>query len=377
MNAVDFFDDACMNVAQNQVADTQNHDGLDGWLHADALAIRLGFEKDLDRSNLYYNRRKTSSPTIRWLRHDDFEQWNILFEACFGHPTSKQHWHWKYRDTERPGIAAFENGRMAAFYGGMPRALLASGRQTAGIQVGDVMVHPDFRLSLRRKGPLHMVASTFLEQSLSEDAPYQLGFGFPNQRAFKVAERLGLYRQVDEIVQLNWPAARAATAPWLATVSISRNAILQDMDRLWQEMKLGFTSSILGVRDANYLQARYLHAPDSKYEWLGLRNRLTGRTICMAVCKTRSEGLEILDLIGSPSTFYQMLKGVRNHRAYESQPNIFMWITKSHVHLLSKARGQVTELGICIPTNSWVPRNDIRENIDQLWWLTGGDTDFR
>ena len=53
---------------------------------------------------------------------------------------------------------------------------------------------------LSTKGPFQMAASTFLEQSLSQGAPYWIGFGFPNTRAMQVAERLKLFLQLTDAV---------------------------------------------------------------------------------------------------------------------------------------------------------------------------------
>ncbi len=376
MDPVNFFEAACFRVNLGEVVDTSQVDGSNEWLHCDALAQRMGFERDSpDQPNLYVNRRTNKSLTLRSLKLDDFESWHGLFQDCFGHSMSEQHWRWKYRDADRLGIAAFENNRMVAFYGGMPRQLIAMGEQIAGIQVGDVMVHPDFRTSLSRKGPFQIVASTFLEQNLSRTAPYQLGFGFPNRRAFKVAERLGLYRQADEVVQLSWAPVNSAIPSWLKLVIEPAEALLPNVHRVWAEMQTGFEASILGLRDAQYLQARYIDAP-TRYVWLGLRHRLTDQVVCIAICKEVSDSLEILDLVGSPSYFAQTISAIRKHPSHSRFSKIFMWVTKSHLHLFSKTRGTVTNLDIAVPTNSWVA-SKYDKTVDHRWWLTGGDTDFR
>ena len=376
MNAVDFFENACETVASGEAVDTQEFVTTSDWLHADALAKRLGFEVSPLVSGVYYSRRQKNSLTLRWLRREDFDHWLILFQACFGRSISLEHWQWKYRSTKRLGIAAFDGRRLVAFYGGMPRTMFATGRRIEGIQVGDVMVHPDFRSSLTRTGPFQMVASTFLEQNLSFGSPYEVGFGFPNQRAFKVAERLGLYRKVDDVVQLNWNAEAFTLPPWLAVVAQPPDIFLQSTDRIWAEMKAGFRDSIIGVRDTNYLKARYVDEPNANHQWHGLRNRLTGRVVSIAICKILEDGLEVLDLLGDPGTFPMLLRGVFSDPTYADLPNIFMWITKSHVHLLSKLGGRLTELGICVPTNTWAA-NIHAPTLDGRWWLTGGDTDFR
>lgn len=376
MSAVDFFEKACSHAAYGAIVDTRQSPDVGRWLHVDALAKRLSFESMPNQPGVYVSRRNASSLTLRWLRQDDFEPWHLLFQACFGHSISRHQWHWKYRDTDRLGIAAFDNTRMIAFYGGMPRQLLAMGHQIAGIQVGDVMVHPDFRNTLSRRGPFQMVSSTFLEQNFSHTAPYQLGFGFPNERAFKVAQRLGLYRQVDEVIQINLAPNKSRLRPWLSLTKQSIDVLLPSVNSLWSAMQTGFGNSILGFRDASFFKSRYGDSLGFAYECLALRNRFTGKIHCIAVCRQRAEGLEILDLLGHPNTFTQVLDGICAYPFYSNLPNIFMWVTKSHLHLFSKTNLTSTPLGICVPTNCWVS-GDFVENIDQRWWLTGGDTDFR
>ena len=128
--------------------------------------------------------------------------------------------------------------RLVAFYGGMPRELSFQGSSWRGIQVGDVMVDPDLRGSLSRRGPFQMAASTFLEQMLGQGGPCQIGFGFPNARAMTVAQKLGLYRAVDEVLELTWPASARGSG---GALTASRRADAEEAcshgDRLWRDMR--------------------------------------------------------------------------------------------------------------------------------------------
>lgn len=376
MDLLDFFENACLQGAVGDAVDSRAAAVEGQWLHPQALAKRLGFEEDANQPGVYVNRREDRAWVLRWVRKNDFATWQALFRVCFGHDISHAQWLWKYRDTDKPGIAVMDNRRMVAFYGGMPRPLLAMGQPHMGIQVGDVMVHPDFRGSLSRKGPFQMAASTFLEQSLSRGAPYWVGFGFPNTRAMQVAERLKLYRQVDEVVELAWDA-KPVGLPWWATSSVVGAAYALDhVDALWAKMQVGFRQSVLGLRNAQFMQARYIEHPSRNHEWLLIRHRLTRKVQGLAVCKQESDGrLEILDLLGAPEEFRVIIAAVRNHAAAQSR-GAFMWLTKSHQHVLGDTQPQVVTLNVSVPSNSWVPGNaDI--NINGRWWLTGGDTDFR
>jgi hypothetical protein len=221
--------------------------------HAASLARRMDFTTEDALGQTFVNARTPKSPVIAWLSKSDFPSWLALFERCFGHSMPRAQWDWKYRDTLNPGIGVWIEGQLIAFYGGMPRHILWMGEPQTGIQIGDVMVHPEHKSSLNRKGPFQMAASTFLEHTLSQGAPYWAGFGFPNHRAMLVAHKLGLYEPVDQIAQLSWPAKAHGWPWWLELSEVTPHANgLGFIDKLWPQMAKAFSSSVLGRRDRIY-----------------------------------------------------------------------------------------------------------------------------
>ena len=377
MDALDFLAQACGHSAAGDVVDARAAASSPDWRHADALAARMGLEPMPHEAGLYLNRRDARAWTLRWLRHEDFQLWLGLFEVCFGHRMPLPQWRWKYRDSERVGVGVFTEGRMVAFYGGMPRPLRVLGQAMAGVQVGDVMVHPEFRGSLSRRGPFQMAASTFLEQQLSAGAPYRLGFGFPNTRAMDVAQRLRLYREVDEVVELSWSAAAQTLSWWQRVQAVDAQQALAQADRLWARMQPGFADSVLGVRDAAFLRARYAEHPSHTHEWLLLRHRLSRQALALAVLRRHADGrLEILDLLGAREHLTAMVQAVQLHAHRTQAPLVSLWLTRSHLSVLEGSAPQVQALGVKVPTNAWTP-DPQGPVVDQRWWLTGGDTDFR
>jgi len=377
MDALDFLAQACQQVPTGGQIDARSAALSPQWRYADALAARLGLAPVPGQAGQYLHRRDAGAWTLRWLRHADFEVWHALFVVCFGHSMPQAQWRWKYRDAERVGVGVFTEGRMVAFYGGMPRPLRVLGQAMAGVQVGDVMVHPEFRGSLSRRGPFQMAASTFLEQQLSAGAPYRLGFGFPNTRAMDVAHRLRLYREVDEVVELSWSAAPQALPWWWTAQTCDAEQALAQADRLWARMQPGFADSVLGVRDAAFLRARYAEHPNHTHEWLLLRHRLSRQVLALAVLRRHADGrLEILDLLGARERLTAMVQAVRLHAQHTQAPLVSLWLTRSHLHVLEGSAPQVQALGVKVPTNAWTP-DPQGPVVDQRWWLTGGDTDFR
>jgi len=146
---------------------------------------------------------------------------------------------------------------------------------------------------------------------------------------------------------------------------------------LWARMQPGFVDSVLGVRDTAFLRARYAEHPSHSYEWLGLRQRLSRQLLALAVLRRHADGrLEILDLLGPRERLKAMVQAVRVHAQRSAMPLVSLWLTRSHLGVLQDTQAQVNSLEVKVPTNAWTPdpRGPV---VDQRWWLTGGDTDFR
>jgi hypothetical protein len=375
MDLLDFFEHACRHTQPGDMVSWPA--GEVGLLrHADALAMRLGFKPQGSTGDVWLNARQPDSPVIRWAHKLDFAEWLDLFVACFGHDMSEAQWSWKYRDTNKPGVAVFQQGRMIAFYGGMPRDVFFGGQKRTGIQVGDVMVHPAFREGLTRKGPFQLAASTFLEQSLSVGAPCWIGFGFPNQRAMQVARRLHLYRPVDQLAELFWPPKIKALPWWLGCVQADRTH-LEYVDDLWLEMRQAMPGSLMGVRDAQHVQTRYVAHPSHHYTVLKVFNRVSRKVLGVVVLRQLSDGRqEMLDVIGHPRRFRTLVLAAQSFASEANSPAVSAWITQSHAHLLQTDDSRLESLDVQIPTNDWVP-GDLDIDPAGRWWLTSGDTDFR
>lgn len=378
-DAVDFWRLACESTQAGERV-RPRPGAVQQWRHMHALGLRAGFvalEDDEFHGTAWRNERTTDQAIVAWVEHHDFEKWRALFEVCFGHSVSHALWRWKYREAHKPGIGIWVAGELVAFYGGMPRIIRCEGREYPAIQVGDVMVHPQHRASLSRTGPFQMAASTFLEQQLSVGSPYWIGFGFPNRRAMQVARRLRLYRPVDEVVELQWPALASPhkQLPWWCNMRETR-----DMDRVafaWARMQKSMPGNMLGVRDARYLRERYLQHPETGYRFIEVYHTVWRHVIGFVVAKVQTDDrLELLDLIGAPSDMAWMVLAARTWAHSLKLHSTYFWLTRSQLKHMQTTDPVVHEIGVLVPTNDWVPGNTHLKP-DGRWWLTGGDTDFR
>jgi SAM-dependent methyltransferase len=341
-----------------------------------------------------------------------------LFQRVFQRELGAAEWQWKYGQGRGHGLGlAARDGTLSAFYGGLTRPVQLFGQPALACQVCDVMINEGSHRSLVRQGPAHQVAATFLEAQIGWARPHAIGFGFPTDRALGVAEKLGLYARVDEMLQLRWPAL---VAP--ADVTGSVQAVeLSSFDEahpawpatqaLWARMALDLSASVLGVRDAPWLRYRYAQKPAAAYEVLWLRAPEAGdvdgsgrdggapgglplpgssaaaASVGIAVFRRHATHLELLDVVAPTRYIPTLVRALRMEAARSAQGTaegtasplpVLAWVTASHAHLWTTTDdGAVHErLNLFVPANAYTPGVPPQALRDR-WFLTAGDTDFR
>ncbi|HXD42628.1 MAG TPA: GNAT family N-acetyltransferase [Ramlibacter sp.] len=311
-----------------------------------------------------------------WIGSEHEAQWFELFEAAYGYRIDARLWRWKYRGAVRPGMGAWRDGRLVAFYGAMPRATLFLGKPVSTVQIGDVMVRPEERGVMTRSGPFQIAASTFIDRSVGYGRPHLFGFGFPTDKALQVAQKLGLYERVDQMTELAWPAADS----WGARLLRSEQLMPQHrpvIESLWQAMAQDFRGSVIGVRDADYIEQRYQMHPTVHYECLLVRKLLTGAAQGLVVLRSIDQDqVELMDLIGPRSNFAALVEVARRWAWRNGARRVRAWVTASHVELLAGTAPAATPMDLMVPANVWSPGPSADE-LRGRWWLMAGDTDFR
>lgn len=320
-----------------------------------------------------FNRWKT-----RPVQPDDEAACRELFARVFASEISAGLWRWKYAaDRGRSVLACLGGERLVAHYGGTVRRISYLGQQALALQVCDVMVDAAERGVLTRRGAFFQVASHFLESHFGQGGDFLLAYGFPTTRALKVAARLGLYAEVDQILELHWSTADLGR-PLLACVEPmgaieGRESII---DALWQEMK---SSSLLDrvavIRDHDYIQYRYFAHPGNLYECVLIRQRFTGRPLGAAFLRRESDHCKLMDLICSAANVLKVLAAVRFQVARWGLPRLVGWTTPSQRGWYDQTgyRAETTE--IVIPANAWT-EGIPAEALKNRWWVSLGDTDF-
>jgi len=148
------------------------------------------------------------------------------------------------------------------------------------------------------------------------------------------------------------------------------------VDRLWNQMAEALRDQVVGVRDWNYLERRYLSHPTLNYQVFLVSSRWTGSPVGIFVVRILEDSVELLDLIAPPKHMPILVHNVRRLAWNLDKPLAYAWITAQHAPLLSGETGEITPTDIPLPNICWTPGIPASELQDR-WWLMGGDTDFR
>ena len=323
----------------------------------------------------------------RWqiaaLRRQDREAVKTLFSEVFAPQVmSDALWEWKYGDNRGLGIVAWLGDKLVAHYAASTRSILYFGVPKLAAQICDVMVDRKERSRLRRAGHgvFALTAATFAECFMGYGALTELGFGFPTERAMKVAERLGLYAPVGKMVELQWSPTRGKPAfqtrlSFLQSEPVQRIAKL--VDGLWNNMAPCFTHSLIGARDWRYVQHRYFSHPENNehYKLLLISNRLTGKAKAMVVLCCGDDRCLIADFIGHVKYIGATVAEVRRMAALWGMKQVLVWITENFASVFPTQDAEQQDMGIQIPHSIW-SYGVKREVVDGRWWLMAGDTEL-
>lgn len=364
------------------------------WLvYLERMASRAGFSLEVlaqfpiagseDRVVLFQCRR-TTTPCWRvgWIHEGRSSEMRALFRRVFDIEMSEQHWCWKYGQGRGCGIGVWrtDTGELVAHYGGTTRRAVFLGRDVLAFQACDLMVASEGRGSLMRQGPAFLAVASFLESQLGFGAAHLLGIGFPNERAYRLPERLGLYSGcLGRIQELNWQTEPLGWRKGLwacQEVRASDVGSLSVLDLCWKDMRDDMGGLVVGVRDAHYFVHRYLSHPDKTYRVLSVRHRLFRRRRGVVVLRRlEDDRFELMDVIGAIANVADLVRYARGVAGEAGAQRLCAWMVDNIVPFFPASDSQV-DLGVLVPGNNWTPGPG-NELVAGRWWLTGGDTDFR
>jgi len=327
---------------------------------------------------LYFKKTVMPKWRIQLLRNEHRQQMQNLFSRIFQQEMPDALWQWKYATENSRAIGVWRDDKLIAHYGGIGRSILLFGKPENAVQIGDVMVASGERASLTRKGPFFLMTSTFIEYYTGYGRHYLTGFGFPNQRAMKVAEKLGLYGEVGEMVELSWqPQHRSPLVKTnLKPIDHVSKSNIKAVNQCWQKMAANMQTSIIGVRDWNYVLKRYLNHPTQPYQIILVKNRLFPSPRGVLILRYDNEECEIIDIIAPLTEIPLLITQARRLAALSKSSRLFCRITANFVSYFEHTDANEQPMLIRIPTNIWSAGPSV-ESLKNRWWLMGGDMDFR
>lgn len=296
---------------------------------------------------------------------------------------------WKYGmgDAQGHGVGAglWDGAELIAHCGGVPRELLAGGREISGLQIGDVMVRPDWRGVLVRQGPFYHVSSHFYRHMVGKDSPFDVGYGFPNARHLKLAVTCGLLLDGGPIIAPCWEVSTYKEPQrwsWFWRVREQTGVVrttVQVTEAAWFAMRLdlGRRDMLFGARSAHYIQWRYLAPPHTaRYRFFSLERRWGGAPVGWMVLDVSNPGVAVwLDWIGPLVYMPAAWQGVMRMARELGKPEMSLWATSAVIDAAAAPKPrdatEAARLGI-VNGSLPVALNTQRDN----WWLMGGDTDF-
>ena len=337
-----------------------------GMTHPSSFPIEIGGEHFLCRE----------------LQESDSTALVTLHQVVFGNTFHLGWYHWKYQTRHNPTLGLWNSqGELIAHCAGISRELYLQGLPCAGLQICDVMVHPQWRGIFTRRGPFFWVSRTFYEQYIGKDRPYSLGYGFPSYRHLQLAAKLDLLSDAGTIWELTWQQNQEQLTPhpwhW-QVLELQEGSSLwsSHLQSAWEVMRNHSQSIQLGDRSPKEIDWRYRQHPSHRHYYTALKRPWSKKIRGIAIWRyTDNHTVLWLDWIGSPEDLARAQRMLAHHvlrgQVNKLQTWASQWIRSALRHTPHYSEKSVARIGI--PNTSCI---DLKTLEDQPWWWMAGDTDF-
>lgn len=312
------------------------------------------------------------------MREEDMAEVLSLFGRVFGEVPGPDWFAWKYKRGGGAGVGVWdESRRLIAHYAGFPRSLLWMGKLVRAIQIGDVMVAPELRGILTRRGPFFQACHRYFGSHVGAGRAQELAFGFPNERHLRLGVALDLYWDAGPIHALSW-AAQAGVLPRLwhwSELDASDSRSDTDVDAAWAAMATDMGDAVIGERPSRYVRWRFVDRPDRRYRLFRLRRRWSRRPAGIAVLRIEAGSAHWLDWIGTPQAMPLAARALAAEAGRAGVPALTAWASPAVAEVLagSAATTVATAAWLAVAKSSVFAPEAIAA---ARWWLMGGDTDF-
>lgn len=326
--------------------------------------------------------------TLRDMQASDATHLLGLHQEVFGVPVDARWWAWKYgagaTEGAGEGVGLWHGDSLVAHCGGVPRCFSHQGVPSSDIQIGDVMVAPQWRGLLTRHGAFFHVSNHFYATRLRSGS-LGSGFGFPSDRHLRLAVKLGLLMEAGHVLDVHWgtvPPSQQESSEhtgWRTDrLHAHSKRFDKTIDRAWALMRSKTTAFSVGERTSRYVRWRYAMRPNSDVVFLRLRRPWHLRAEGVAVLAPPGPGQRLaqwLDWIGPPEGLAAVCYACRQEAARLGAAGLSAWVSPLVMDRLGPAgviyQGKAACIGMPV-----APNVDATTAASRRWWLMGGDTDF-
>lgn len=329
--------------------------------------------KKLQKNNNKIETKKSKFRVIKLKDNSNTLELISLFQNIFNEKMTEDFWNWKYSKSKHNLALLNEENHIVGFYGGMTRELICFGVAKNGSQVSDTMITQYARGGVGKKSRLYKLISTYGEDNVGKNKPYCLVYGFPNYRVMKVARLLDVYTETDRIIECRWPS-KDVKLP--LSYNILSNKDHQEVNALWKEMKNEFNDKIIGVRDYNYIQYRYINHPKYTYNLYSVYDE-NQKIQSIIIGRKEKNIFRLMDIITLKKHYEKSINTAISIANELNCEELVFWITKSQHALFKTDTSNAIYKDIKISIATYKLLNSYKlEDIKDKWWLTAGDSDF-
>ena len=213
--------------------------------------------------------RDLSTIAIGPIRAGDEVEILKTFNKVFNTDRSEEVWRWEYADNPEGMhvfLARFPDGKVVSQFAGIPRRVKLRDETRCFSEIVDSMTDPEFRKGLKKPGWFASTCNAFVDHYGRPDRE-SIMYGFPIPPAFRVGRALLGYSLLYKVELLSRSIEGLGEEPKGDFVNLDR--LGEDADHLYE--RFAVEHEVMTVRDARYLNWRFLSRPDFDYEVFGQR----------------------------------------------------------------------------------------------------------
>ena len=304
-----------------------------------------------------------------------------LHQRVFGGPVDIDWYEWKYQRGAGQSVGVWCDGALIAHCAGFPRDFVFHGAEEPYLQIGDVMVAPEWRGILTRQGPFFHASQGLYSSRLGSSGPYPVGFGFPNARHMRLAVKSGLSWDSSGMHEIEWRVdcpREISDRLWrMVPVSPSDKHFDSSVNSAWFNMLKDANALRLGDRSAEHVRWRYASRPGPAHHFFRICRPWSQRTLGMVVLApvTKDQSSHWLDWIGPMNMLGMASRLCRQEAAQLGASALLTWASPAVARALQPTgfsrQTEVARIGV--PVASAVTS---KEAVQMNWWFMSGDTDF-